>query len=422
MKPNRIVLAAAAAAAVLLFLSGPARAKGPSVGDCLECHGDSGMEKSLPDGRTVSLYVDREAYEQSVHGGGACTSCHVDARAPHGALAPVSCGRCHENAGRSYAMSTHGQERAKGNRDVPGCADCHGRHDIRRPQDPKARTFRLNIVSVCLGCHEDRAIEKKYGLPGQQMMEAYRNSVHGMALRRSGLLGAAVCTDCHGNHAILPGDRPRSSTHRQNIPTLCGKCHPGILEKYERSVHGKGLRAGIKESPVCTDCHGEHRITKITDPTSKVFAKNIPQTCSSCHDNAGIASRYALPMKRFSTYMDSFHGVALQYGMTTAANCASCHGVHDILPSSDPRSTVNKANLPRTCGKCHPNAGANFAKGRIHVEVTPSKAMGVFAVRLFYIVFISVLVLLFVLHVGMDLLGRRRRLEDKSGGDQGGKP
>ena len=70
---------------------------------------------------------------------------------------------------------------------------------------------------------------------------------------------------------------------------------------------------------------------------------------------------------------------------------------------------MNRANLPRTCGKCHPNAGPNFAKGSIHVEVAPGKATGVFAVRVFYTVFISVLVLLFVLHVGMDLLGRRRR-------------
>ena len=106
-------------------------------------------------------------------------------------------------------------------------------------------------------CHEDRVIEEKYGLPDQKVMEAYRNSVHGMASKKSGLLGAAVCPDCHGNHMILPGDQPRSATHRQNIPTLCGKCHSGILEEYELSVHGKGMRAGIAESPVCTDCHGE---------------------------------------------------------------------------------------------------------------------------------------------------------------------
>ena len=53
---------------------------------------------------------------------------------------------------------------------------------------------------------------------------------------------------------------------------------------------------------------------------------NIPRTCTACHENEAISTRYALPKKRFSTYMDSFHGVALEYGMTKAANCASCHG------------------------------------------------------------------------------------------------
>ncbi len=419
MKPSQTLLIAALVVAAALATAGPAQAAGPGVKECLDCHGDSTIETTLPDGKTLSLFVDEKAYRASVHGKGTCTTCHVDAKASHGKLAPVSCAKCHADAAKSYAGSTHGRDRAKGATDVAGCADCHGKHDILKARDPKSRTFRLNIVAVCLRCHNDRALEEKYNLPGQKVMAAYEQGVHGMASRRSGLLGSAVCPDCHGNHAILPGDQPKSATHRQNIPTLCGKCHSGILDQYERSVHGKGMRAGIAESPVCTDCHGEHTITKITDPSSSVSSRNIPKTCSGCHENIAIETRYALPKKRLSTYMDSFHGVAVEYGMTKAANCASCHGFHDVLPSSDPASPVNKANLPRTCGKCHPNAGPNFAKGIVHVEATPQKAMGVFAVRVFYTIFIAVLVLLFVLHVGMDLLGRRRRGGNK---EEGGKP
>ncbi len=397
-------------AALFLAAAVPAAAAGGGVNECLECHADKTIEMTLPDGKTLSLFVDEKAYRQSVHGRGACTTCHSDAKSSHGKLAPVSCGKCHADADRSYSQSSHGKLHAKGVKDVAACSDCHGKHDILKARDPKSKTFRLNIVGVCLSCHKDRAIEEKYNLPGQKVMEAYEQSVHGTALRKSGLLSTAVCPDCHGNHRILPGDQPRSATHRQNIPTLCGKCHSGILDQYEKSVHGKGMRAGIVESPVCTDCHGEHTITKITDPTSKVYTKNIPKTCSTCHENVAISSRYALPKKRLSTYMDSFHGVALEYGMTRAANCSSCHGFHDILPSADPASPVNKANLPKTCGKCHPNAGVNFSRGLVHVEATPQKAMGVYAVRLFYTVFITALVILFVMHVGMDLLGRRRRL------------
>ena len=55
-------------------------------------------------------------------------------------------------------------------------------------------------------------------------------------------------------------------------------------------------------------------------------------------------------------------------GSTRTAICSSCHGTHDILPASDPRSTINPANLAKTCGQCHPGANANFAKGKIHLD------------------------------------------------------
>lgn len=415
----RPFLAAALAAAALLLTS-PAGAASPGVGECMDCHGDKTIEMSLPNGQTVSLYVDLQAYRSSVHGGSSCVTCHADAKAPHEKLKKVSCGKCHGDAEKSYAGSSHGKLRAKGVTDVPGCDGCHGKHDIRRPKDPASRTFRLNIVATCLRCHKDQEIERKYNLPDVKVMVAYEQSVHGMASKKSGLTGSAVCIDCHGNHAILPGDQPRSATHRQNIPTMCGKCHPGILEQYEKSVHGKGMRAGIAESPVCTDCHGEHTIAKVNDPSSSVSSRNIPKTCSGCHEKETISTRYALPKKRFSSYMDSFHGIAVEYGMTKAANCSSCHGVHDILPSTDPASTVNKANLPKTCGKCHPNAGPNFAKGDVHVEISPKKAMGVFAVRIFYTLFIGSLVILFALHVGLELYGRwNRRKEGGPGGKEG---
>ncbi len=35
--------------------------------------------------------------------------------------------------------------------------------------------------------------------------------------------------------------------------------------------------------------------------------------------------------------------------------CASCHGTHDILSSSDERSRVHPSNLPNTCRACHTN-------------------------------------------------------------------
>jgi hypothetical protein len=54
------------------------------------------------------------------------------------------------------------------------------------------------------------------------------------------------------------------------------------------------------------------------------------------------------------------------------------------------------------------------------VEISPKKAMGVFVVRVFYTIFISALVILFALHVGLELYGRwNRRKEKAPGGKEG---
>ncbi|HEX9204932.1 MAG TPA: cytochrome c3 family protein, partial [Candidatus Deferrimicrobiaceae bacterium] len=101
---RRHCLAAAVVAAALL-VAGTALAATPGVSECMDCHGDKTIEKSLPDGKTVSLYVDLQAYRQSVHGGSSCVTCHADAKAPHDKLGKVSCGKCHGDAEKSYAAS-----------------------------------------------------------------------------------------------------------------------------------------------------------------------------------------------------------------------------------------------------------------------------------------------------------------------------
>ena len=133
-----------------------------------------------------------------------------------------------------------------------------------------------------------------------------------------------------------------------------------------------------------------------------------------------LTAKYNIPSRRLVTYLDSYHGVANKFGETVVANCASCHGVHDIRPSSDPKSSIHKQNLPTTCGKCHPGAGKHFAEGRVHVEATKESLYGKWLVRRFYTIFISILVLLFVSYVGLDLLGhRRQRRIDREGGGHG---
>ena len=69
-----------------------------------------------------------------------------------------------------------------------------------------------------------------------------------------------------------------------------------------------------------------------------------------------------------SSFHDSFHGQAATLKNAKAAVCADCHTPHHNLPPSDPRSSVNPANLAKTCGTCHANASANFVKYDPHAD------------------------------------------------------
>jgi formate dehydrogenase gamma subunit len=153
--------------------------------------------------------------------------------------------------------------------------------------------------------------------------------------------------------------------HFSRLAETCGACHDQEAKDVEESVHGKAVAAGQRDAPTCTDCHSEHQIQELKSSSPLQISLDI---CSKCHASERMNTKYNLPPDRVKTFFESYHGLAAQYGSTLAANCASCHGVHKILPSSDPRSTINQANLVATCGKCHPGATENFAQSKVHVD------------------------------------------------------
>ncbi|MDI6809276.1 MAG: cytochrome c3 family protein [Candidatus Eisenbacteria bacterium] len=392
--------------------------QGAPLPACSSCH-DAHTARE-PKGKTCASCHKKVVAElaSSIHSkglGARCMACHREHSVRSGAARMTkgdltSCQPCHKDEALSYLRSIHGVQLARANLDVPTCFTCHGGHKILGPKNPLSPVSHTRIVKLCISCHEDEKVTARHGkMPAPAVIKAYEQSVHGRILATQGLLVAPTCTDCHGAHDLKPADEPKSNVARKNIPATCGRCHLLIYEKYQESVHGEALLKGIIEAPVCTDCHGEHSIELKGVMASKVSPENIPETCSRCHEEVGIVGKYGLSAKKLESYRDSFHGIANKYGKAVVANCASCHGFHDIRPSSDPRSATNPANLPVTCGKCHPGAGENFARGKIHFEVTRKEAPGVYFVRLFYTWFIAVLVLGFVIHIVLDLLGRRRK-------------
>jgi formate dehydrogenase gamma subunit len=117
---------------------------------------------------------------------------------------------------------------------------------------------------------------------------------------------------------------------------------------------------------------------------------------------------------RLVSFDASFHGLAAKAGSQTVANCASCHGVHNILRSSDPKSTINLNNLPKTCGQCHAGAGTRFAISQVHLT-EGRVAPGVRWVRQFYLWLIPVTLGLMLIHNAGDWIRKLMRARFRGG-------
>jgi cytochrome b subunit of formate dehydrogenase len=279
--------------------------------------------------------------------------------------------------------------------------DCHGSpHELLPASDPKSRVNHANIPATCGTCHGQKQMMEASGHSAQPFL-SYEDSVHGRAVA-AGSERAAVCTDCHGAHEILAASDPNSSIFKFNVPATCAKCHGPVKQEFMQSIHGQAIARGNGQAPVCTDCHGIHTIKSHADPNSSVSAQNLARiTCARCHEGVRLSQEFGLASRRVSTYLQSYHGLASELGSAVVANCASCHGVHNILPSSDPRSTINRANLVKTCGQCHPGVTEKFVAAQVHVNAPLSADTGSIAVRWirkFYLSLIALVIGGMVLH------------------------
>ena len=323
--------------AMMAFLQAPPAGSGAvaEVEECLACHGDPQMALDLPSGERRSLYVDRRALEGSVHG-----------------------------------------------RDVR-CTDCHpGMGEVPHPARPyrNAAEFRAGFREACKSCHFEN------------YREAF-DSVHQRSLAR-GDVHAPSCVECHGSHGVAPPAQPRSAISR-----TCAACHEGVVRTYAQSVHGRALMEEENaDVPVCTDCHRGHAIA---DPRGSAWLLKTPEMCGGCHADAKRMARYGLSTNVLQTYLADFHGMtaSLSQGAQRApdrkvtALCIDCHGVHDITRVDEPGSRVLKANLVKTCQQCHPGATESFPAAWLsHYEPTWKRAPLVYGVKVFYLVFIPLVI------------------------------
>jgi len=144
---------------------------------------------------------------------------------------------------RQYAdwkESVHGRAYLSGDRDAPGCTDCH-----EDPESSEIRTarFRLSIPSRCARCHGDVKRMREHDV-ATDVYASYRADYHGsttgyyQANAPSVWRYEAVCSDCHGSHALYASSDSRSSVSRVNLLGTCRQCHPGAQTNFASITTG----------------------------------------------------------------------------------------------------------------------------------------------------------------------------------------
>lgn len=318
------------------FLIQSVNAEGLEGNDsCFVCHSNPNLEMVFPSGEVISLFVDKDAYNQSVHGqqGFTCTLCHAGTTGyPH-----------EERSELTY------------------------------------RDYSISHYTFCTTCHEDQIHE-------------IDGNVHMMAMAE-GNPAVAVCTDCHGNHYIETASEALSFISR-----TCSKCHSEINELYENSVHGAALIGeGNPDVPTCTDCHGAHEIIGPSNYPFHLFSPQICANCHSDHEmmarygiNPNVFDTYVADFHGKTIVL--FQDLAPDQD-TNKPVCIDCHGVHDMLSHNDSNSHVMKANLLETCKKCHPEATTNFPDSWLgHYNPGPDQLRPVFYVKVIYWILIPILI------------------------------
>lgn len=123
----------------------------------------------------------------------------------------------------------------------------------------------------------------------------------------------------------------------------CMMCHEDT--ELEGMLHGRMVsmfvdtmvfETSVHHANTCISCHADAADEGFPHPEELQ-----PVNCGSCHTQAMLDNSRGI------------HGQALLMNDPNAPSCKECHGNHDILHYTDPRSRTYKMNIPFLCGKCH---------------------------------------------------------------------
>ncbi len=367
--------------------------------ECADCHADKNMLSPETPGRTVdSLFVPADVLKGTVHTDLGCQDCHKDAvltdmEHPKD-LKSVECSECHDKEASVFQQSTHGKRLAAGDELAPRCKDCHGTHDIFPPTDRRSRIYRMNVPAACGTCHaEGHSVAQQRQLGEKGVVEAYRESIHFEGLFKRGLLGAAVCSDCHGAHDVLPHEDENSRINRRQVANTCMRCHAEIEKVHVKVINEKLWEEKPGQIPVCVDCHSPHKIRRVKyaesvsdddclachgkadarradgrsvfiDSQEVLHSAHTKVTCAMCHSNllpgekrpcahVGRVECSKCHEEEAALQADSIHGKLHAQGNSDAPECVTCHGTHGVKRRDQPDSPISVRNIPVLCARCH---------------------------------------------------------------------
>ncbi len=316
--------------------------------ECLECHKKPDIHKVV-NGKEVSMTVNKENIQNSVHRNIACVKCHSDVTPQHerpcDTAGRVDCSACHAQIAEDYFQSDHGRAYFEKDPKSPYCTDCHGKHKVLSHRDDRDATYRANIPQLCGDCHENLTSMDTLQTEQGHVLVDYSTSVHGKGLIEKGLLPSAVCTDCHSTHFVLGAEDEQSTIYYKNVASTCATCHRGIYTDYVTSIHSYSKNDTEEKLPNCEDCHSAHRIK---ESEQDQFMAEVTHQCGSCHEDLA------------DTYFETMHGKTYTLGYLDAAKCSDCHGAHDTKEMDNANSRVGFNNVVETCQKCHPDANRRF--------------------------------------------------------------
>jgi nitrate/TMAO reductase-like tetraheme cytochrome c subunit len=114
------------------------------------------------------------------------------------------------------------------------------------------------------------------------------------------------------------------------------------------AVDGPAMAASKHGATACVGCHAD--LAAVSEFPHLDVLKKV--RCAGCHDAVG------------ATYQDSIHAKGREKsGLKVAPACADCHGRHDILTKTDPKSRVSHVQVPVTCGVCHDGIKRRYDTG-----------------------------------------------------------